>query len=218
MAVTKEEALRGLKTAYEYAITLKGGPNSRMAVEFAVWMQRGWAADGTAAVAAAKRDKAAPVVVQQPTQDGQPRRMATLKHPRAVALGEAKGVAEEPRQGPKAIIRPKGQPAAKVEPPKVDQSKPDRPKATAVLKPEAVQERTGKENPAAVVDAPDRAEALSTEELATLDSRKPRPILMEFGEARIEATLTEVYGVGADDMPNGAMQKAAMLKQKAAGV
>ena len=209
-----------MRTVYEYASTKKGGPNSAMAREIGIWMQREFKQEGVTAIQAVRRDRNAASVATVSADQAEPaRKLARFVHPRSQqkSLGEPEGVAEVPRQGPKAIIHAK---PLQADPPQVpaDQqaSQTERVKAA----PKAKKENTENENPVveaeAVPDVP--AVVLNANELASLRDRKPRTILMEFGADRIAATLTDLFNVQGDDMPAGQMQKAALLKQKAESV
>lgn len=208
-----------MRTVYEYASTKKGGPNSAMAREIGIWMQREFKQEGVTAIQAVRRDRNAAAVVAVSADPAEPaRKLARFVHPRSQqkSLGEPEGVAEVPRQGPKAIIHAKPMQAA---PPQVpadqQETQPERVKA-AKAKKESIENESPVVEAEATADTP--AGALSASELASLRDRKPRTILMEFGAERIAATLADLFNVQGDDMPAGQMQKAALLKQKAESV
>lgn len=220
MSVTKEDALAAMRTVYEYASTKKGGPNSAMAREIGIWMQREFKQEGVTAIQSVRRDRNAAAVAPVLADPAEPaRKLARFVHPRSQqkSLGEPEGVAEVPRQGPKAIIHAKPLQAA---PPQVSADQQAAPQERVKAAPKAKKESTENESPVveaeAVPDAP--AVVLNSIELASLRDRKPRTILMEFGADRISATLTHLFNVQGDDMPAGQMQKAALLKQKAESV
>ena len=219
MSVTKEDALAAMRTVYEYASTKKGGPNSAMAREIGIWMQREFKQEGVNAIQAVRRDRNATAVATVSADQAEPaRKLARFVHPRSQqkSLGEPEGVAEVPRQGPKAIIHAKPMQAA---PPQVpadqQETRPERVKA-AKAKKESIENENPVVEAEVTTDAP--AVVLNANELASLRDRKPRTILMEFGADRIAATLTDLFNVQGDDMPAGQMQKAALLKQKAESV
>ena len=208
-----------MRTVYEYASTKKGGPNSAMAREIGIWMQREFKQEGVNAIQAVRRDRNATAVATVSADQAEPaRKLARFVHPRSQqkSLGEPEGVAEVPRQGPKAIIHAKPMQAA---PPQVpadqQETRPERVKA-AKAKKESIENENPVVEAEVTTDAP--AVVLNANELASLRDRKPRTILMEFGADRIAATLTDLFNVQGDDMPAGQMQKAALLKQKAESV
>lgn len=208
-----------MRTVYEYASTKKGGPNSAMAREIGIWMQREFKQEGVTAIQAVRRDRNAASVATVSADQAEPaRKLARFVHPRSQqkSLGEPEGVAEVPRQGPKAIIHAKPMQAA---PPQVpadqQETRPERVKA-AKAKKESIENENPVVEAEVTTDAP--AVVLNANELASLRDRKPRTILMEFGADRIAATLTDLFNIQGDDMPAGQMQKAALLKQKAESV
>lgn len=190
MAVTKEQALDHIAEVYEYSLTHLGF-NHLQSRDIFIWMQRTWAKAGV--------DRA-----------NQIRRTVTQasKEKKTVAPGMTEAEAKGLKVFSISTAQTSGErfkaPLKQMEPPKVsrietvEEAKQEQPQSLPTEK---------KEKIAAV--------ELTTAELSSLTELKPRAILMQFTEPRIELALKTVYGVDEEDMPSSGSQKAALLKQKA---
>lgn len=196
----KEQALERIAAVHAYALNT-AGPAHPFTRDMAVWLQRQFGAQGTAAIQANARARAAQSKqAQKPANGGggNPTLVRFNAKQNAVqgaaAAGEPVGAKPETRQRPKLQAAERQQ-QRQAEPP----AQPD-------------SQNTGNLNPAAA-DAETWA-PLDAADLKDLKNLKARTIATRYPEGRIEATLRETYGVTDDEMPGKEIQKAAMLKAK----
>ena len=199
--MNKEQALEHLSAVHDYALNTVG-PAHPFTRDMAVWLQRQFGAQGTAAIQANARARTAQSKQAAAGQGGNPA-LTRFTHPkikqaaaaRGVAASLGESVAEQPAARPKlqAAERPKApEAAAKAEQAKAHDTENQKPVA-------------GEQEAWAPLDAAD---------LKDLKNLKARSIAARYPEGRIEATLRETYGVSDEDMPDKEIQKAAMLKAK----
>lgn len=190
--ITKEQALDHIAEVYEYSLTALGF-NHVMSREMFVWMQRTWAKAGVERASQIRRKVTQANKEKKTTAPGvteaQAKGLKVFSHPRVRQSGESRFKAP--------LQKMQAKPGSRIEAPQEVQQ-PEAPQSPPVEK---------KEKAAAAVE-------LTPDELAGLQDLKPRAILMQFKEPRIELTLKKTFGVDGEDMPGSGSQKAALLKQK----
>ena len=201
-SMSKEQALEHLSAVHGYALNTVG-PTHAFTRDMAVWLQRQFGAQGTAAIQANARARTAQSKQAAAGQGGNPA-LTRFTHPKIKQAAAARGVAaslgESVAEQPAA--RPKKLQAA------------ERPKAPeAQAQAEQVKSPTT-ENQKPVAGEQEAWAPLDAADLKDLKNLKARSIAARYPEGRIEATLRETYGVSDEDMPDKEIQKAAMLKAK----
>jgi len=194
--MSKEQALTSLAAVHEYALN-DLGPNHPMTRDMAVWLQRHFGAQGTAAINANARAKTtASKQAAAPAKNGGNPALKVFRHP--ALKQEAQSAAATP-----------GEPKAE----------PRKPLRKAEIKPRPVErqpeaESPGTENPALVAAADTGLTAIPATDFPAIKDMKPHGIVLKYGGAAIAETLRQAFEVDDADIPPKANQKAAMLKAK----